>query len=184
MVLGAAIEELDDEEEETMPLGATRTTALLLAACEVLAGGCTEDDDTEVRVMVLVRASVEVVVPLVVSSAATRGAPAARTVRRMLEMCILAVGWFFSFSFFRFCDRVGVKRAGTRVRWMGGWIYGFIWRRLSARGSGKEWNAARGKLGVVRAYTSGRGGRGVEGEGGGDSGLGRGAPSFFNGTGR
>lgn len=87
MVLAAAVDELADDE--TMPLGATRTTALL-AACEVVAGG-TEDEATEVSVMVLVRERVEVVVPLVVSSAATRGAPAARTVKRMLEICILAV---------------------------------------------------------------------------------------------
>lgn len=80
----------EDVLEETMPLGtaleATRTGALV--ACEVAAG--TEDEeDTEVRVIVLVSWRVCVVVPLVVSSAAARFAPAARTVRRMLEMCIL-----------------------------------------------------------------------------------------------
>lgn len=46
-------------------------------------------DETEVSVMVLVRLRVVVVVPLVVSSAATKEAPAARTVNRMFEICIL-----------------------------------------------------------------------------------------------
>lgn len=51
-------------------------------ACEVVFG-------TEVRVAVLVRLIVEIEVPLVVSSAATREAPAARTVKMMFEICIL-----------------------------------------------------------------------------------------------
>lgn len=46
--------------------------------------------ETEVRVAVLVRLRVVVDVPLVVSSA--RAAPAARTAKKMLESCILAVG--------------------------------------------------------------------------------------------
>lgn len=45
--------------------------------------------EMDVRVAVLVRLMVEVEVPLTVSSAATREAPAARTVKRMLEICIL-----------------------------------------------------------------------------------------------
>lgn len=40
------------------------------------------------RVAVLVRLMVEVEVPLVVSSAATNEAPAAKTVKRMFEICI------------------------------------------------------------------------------------------------
>lgn len=42
----------------------------------------------EVRVAVLVKLMVEVEVPLVVSSAATNEAPAAKTVKRMFEICI------------------------------------------------------------------------------------------------
>lgn len=41
------------------------------------------------RVAVLVRLMVEVEVPLVVSSAAVKEAPAARMVKRMFEICIL-----------------------------------------------------------------------------------------------
>lgn len=93
-VVLATLEVLD----ETMPLGtaleATRMGALV--ACEVAAG--TEEDvdeeDTEVRVMVLVSCMVCVVVPLVVSSftasPATRGVAAARTARKRLEVCILS----------------------------------------------------------------------------------------------
>lgn len=43
----------------------------------------------DARVAVLVRLMVEVEMPLVVSSAATKEAPAAKTVKRMFEMCIL-----------------------------------------------------------------------------------------------
>lgn len=43
----------------------------------------------DVRVAVLVRLMVEVEVPLVASSAATKEAPAAKTVKRMFEICIL-----------------------------------------------------------------------------------------------
>lgn len=50
-----------------------------------------DDDDTEVSVTVLVKERVEVVVPLVVSWAAARPEPAAKTARTMLGNCILDV---------------------------------------------------------------------------------------------
>lgn len=49
------------------------------------------DTATEVRVMVFVSCRVVVDVPEMVSSAATRDAPAARAVSRMLEICIFVL---------------------------------------------------------------------------------------------
>lgn len=67
---------------EEMALEATANTALETWV---------EETATEVSVMVLVRLRVVVVVPLEVSSAATKEAPAARTVNRMFEICILKI---------------------------------------------------------------------------------------------
>lgn len=58
-------------------------------ACEV---ACDVAWGMEVSVAVLVRLMVEVEVPLVVSSAATNEAPAAKTVKRMFEICIFVEG--------------------------------------------------------------------------------------------
>lgn len=80
-VVGAAIVEVLDEmiDEEVI-------TELLELELVLLV-----DMATEVRVIVLVSCNVVVVVPEVVSSAATREAPAARAVKKMFEICILTV---------------------------------------------------------------------------------------------
>lgn len=80
-----ATDEDEDEFEETTPEGATRMALEAWVVTVALV-----DSGTEVRVLVCVSWRVEVVVPLVVSSwAAAREAPAARTVKSMLEICIL-----------------------------------------------------------------------------------------------